>query len=250
MITNKLTFLIAENDSNSILQIKTLLNEINGVCNGVAYTTHEIIGELTNNPPDVLLLNEDLGGAYSCFEILEQIQHLRISVILTTGSGKLSTFERTQKVGSVGYLVQPLERYSFCSMLNLLVNKAELLNYTAKEIPKEAPTPFQNDLFFKTQGILKKVPIEDILFLEAAGIYSHVITVTEKYLTSLSMTSLAKQIQKNNFMRIHRKFSINLSKISGINVQENLIYIDSHQIPIGRTKKAELIKIVNKHYIK
>ncbi len=64
----------------------------------------------------------------------------------------------------------------------------------------------------------------------------------KKFVLRMSMGEVQDKLPKDAFARTHRKYSVNLSKITSIDVQDNLIFIDDLSIPISRSYKEELLK--------
>ena len=46
-----------------------------------------------------------------------------------------------------------------------------------------------------------------------------------------------------SFIRVHKSFSINLNKMN--HLSGNQITVDSHNVPIGQTYKAQVLKALN-----
>lgn len=58
----------------------------------------------------------------------------------------------------------------------------------------------------------------------------------------MSMGDVQNKLPTKGFMRVHRKYAVNLKKIKSIDTQDNLIYVNDAELPISRTHKEELLQ--------
>ena len=58
------------------------------------------------------------------------------------------------------------------------------------------------------------------------------------------MAAMESKLDPVKFMRVHRSYIINFSKISKI--QENVLFVDDEEIPMGRTYKLDFMNRINK----
>ena len=90
-----------------------------------------------------------------------------------------------------------------------------------------------NSLFLKTEYRMVKISIQDIRYVEAMSEYLKVYLDSEKkpIVTLLSMKKMDERLP-DNFMRIHRSYIVNLSKIQEVN-KNRIIIDDDTYLPIG-----------------
>ena len=58
----------------------------------------------------------------------------------------------------------------------------------------------------------------------------------------MSMGEVMEKLPSGEFLRIHRKFTVNLKKVKSIDTQDNLISIGETELPISRSHKEELLQ--------
>jgi len=59
----------------------------------------------------------------------------------------------------------------------------------------------------------------------------------------MSMPKVQDVLPDNIFFRIHRKYSVNVKKITAVDVKNNTVSIDEHiNLPISRANKEELLE--------
>jgi len=95
-------------------------------------------------------------------------------------------------------------------------------------------------IMVKTEYRLRQIPKADILFVEGLKDYVKIYIDGEARPTVslLSLKSLERNLPAATFMRVHRSFIVNLTKISTI--ERGNIIIGSHQIPVSDSFRPAL----------
>lgn len=124
------------------------------------------------------------------------------------------------------YLQKPLKS----ERLLLGINRALLV-----DDPKKAKT-----VFFKMSRKYQKFNLNDILYIEAYGIYVKVFTDLNKkpYIVNENISGLMDHLNKQDFVRIHKSFVVNRDKISSYDVHH--FYIESQALPIGISYRPQI----------
>ena len=161
-------------------------------------------------------------------------QQLQCDVIFISGFDDYSFVREAMKSGAVDYLLKPI---SFDRFLKAVNRVHELLQ---KE-QESTPEPY---LFVKTDKLLKKVTIQDILFIESMGNYVLIHTSSSKEITYSPLKSLLEFLPDNLFMQVHRSYIVQTSKIQAI--EGNMLIIGIHKIPIARSLRDEVLNALLK----
>ena len=90
-------------------------------------------------------------------------------------------------------------------------------------------------IFIKCDGIIVKIMVNDILFINTAKDYVQIHTVTDSFLTLVSLKQIEEELPKEKFVRVHRYYLVGLNHIKKI--EGNLMYVGNHKITISRTLK-------------
>jgi len=69
-------------------------------------------------------------------------------------------------------------------------------------------------------------------YFESKREYVSIVTQQGSYLTKIQLSELEKQLDKSEFIRIHRSFIVSKRKIKAYNATE--VDLSAIQIPIGR----------------
>ena len=141
------------------------------------------------------------------------------------------------RVNAVDYLLKPFGMQDFQRAALRLKERLGESGATLQENPAGAVTTTntQNDdtLFLKTEYRIVKVSISDIRYVEAMSEYLKVYLASESkpIVTLLSMKKMEERLP-DYFMRIHRSYIINLTKIQEVN--KNRVIMDSETyLPVG-----------------
>ena len=96
-----------------------------------------------------------------------------------------------------------------------------------------------NEIYVREDGRYIRVPCEEILFFENVGDYVRVKTLRNQHIIHGTLKSIDEKQNDSRFLKVHRSYIINLSKIKDI--EENSLVIDKTVIPISRANKGELL---------
>jgi len=133
------------------------------------------------------------------------------------------------KVNAVDYLLKPFGLQDFQRAANRLAERLELRS----EFSPLSSQLEDDTIFLKTEYRIVKVSISDIRYVEAMSEYLKVYLESEPkpIITLLSMKKMEERLP-SYFMRIHRSYIINLTKIQEVN--KNRVIMDSDTyLPIG-----------------
>lgn len=155
------------------------------------------------------------------------------------------------EVSAADYLLKPIS----ISKLQLAVEKAikqhgqnQIIqrvsalrdNLTVNQLQKIA-LPLSDGLLF--------IKLEDILYFEADGSYTHVITSTEKYLVCKKIKEFDELLQGDSrFFRVHRSYLVNVQRIKKYSKKDGatLLFDNQKVIPVAREKKSEFDEFISK----
>ncbi|SDS21077.1 DNA-binding response regulator, LytR/AlgR family [Formosa sp. Hel1_31_208] len=134
------------------------------------------------------------------------------------------------EVNAIDYLLKPFAYDRFLTAIHKVMQVLD------------KKTSLDDFIVLKENKILHKVYYKDIQFLEAFGDYVKVILKDKTILTHSTFSKLIESLP-NNFLRIHKSYSINLKRLN--HLSGNQISIDEHTLPIGQTYKQSVLKALN-----
>jgi DNA-binding LytR/AlgR family response regulator len=137
------------------------------------------------------------------------------------------------------YLLKPFSFDRFLIAVDKAVEKLQILS----PIPSETNAAKTEDyIFVKTEGKIFKVGFDDLLFAEANGNNTKIVTVQNILLPAMTFSNFEELVPQSVFLRVHRSFIINKSKIT--HIEGNRIFIEKHEIPIGSNYRESFLKSI------
>lgn len=121
------------------------------------------------------------------------------------------------------YLLKPYDR----PRLQRSINRA--LNSTGNQTqPILRPL---DSIFVQSNRRMQQVHFQDILYLEASGIYTKIHSVRDVMIVSHSISWLEKQLPKNQFIRVQKSFIVNARHITAVDARS--LWINTTRITVG-----------------
>lgn len=157
-------------------------------------------------------------------------------VILTTAFSDYAL--ESYEFNVVDYLLKPFSFQRFVkavSKVPLKIQHEQALG--AIENNQQA----RKEIFIKSGYEHIKILIEDIIYINSDADYTEIHTSEKKYLSSEPLRYWLENLDQNQFVRIHKSFIINSSKI--VKIAGNQVYLNNElAIPIGRAYKESFME--------
>lgn len=163
-------------------------------------------------------------------------------LIFTTAFEKYAL--ESYKLNAVDYLLKP---FNYQEFLTAVQKAKKLFDMEQSTLPSlEANNQF---LFLKSEYKIRRINFDDILYIEGLKDYVKVfLTTEEKPILSLnSVKSLEEKLPSNSFMRVHRSFIVNLSKIETI--ERSRIVFGKTYIPVSEQYKARFQEFIKQNFL-
>jgi DNA-binding LytR/AlgR family response regulator len=96
--------------------------------------------------------------------------------------------------------------------------------------------------FVKADNKHVRVSYDEVCFVEALQNYVSIHLTNGKLLTYLTLTAMEKQLPTQRFIKVHKSYIVNISKINSI--EGNEVIIGNNRIPISRQLRDELMQKV------
>ena len=132
------------------------------------------------------------------------------------------------------YLLKPFSLERFIIAIDKAMDKLQPLKI------KQDAAPIDDFTFIKTDGKIYKLSHQDLLYAEAQGNYTRIVTSTNTLMPKMPFSSFGELLPSSVFLRIHRSFIINKTKIG--HIEGKRLFINTTEIPIGSNYKDQLMK--------
>ncbi len=180
---------------------------------------------------DLIFLDVNMPG-FSGFDFIETIKNPP-KIILTT-SHKDYAVDAFEYPCIVDYLTKPISEERFLKAVEKVRPSSKLEKVT---------TNSANDLFVNIERRLVKIKFSDINLIQAKGDYISIKTQAKNYIVYSTLKKILEKLPENLFVKVHRSYIINMSKI--IDIEDNSVLIEKEVIPISRANKDTLIHRLN-----
>lgn len=143
------------------------------------------------------------------------------------------------------YLLKPFSFERFIMAIDKAIDKLQPAKTSQEGSSTQATQPNQSSpiedfTFIKTDGKIYKLSHHDLLYAEAQGNYTRIVTSSNTLMPKMPFSNFEEMLPSSSFLRIHRSFLINKSKID--HVEGNRLFINGTEIPIGSNYKDQLMK--------
>jgi DNA-binding LytR/AlgR family response regulator len=192
----------------------------------------EAYNTINKEDVDLILLDIEMPGMTG-LELIRNLGNKGPLIIFTTA--KTDYAVEAFELNVVDYLVKPVTP----RFLQAIERAADALD-SDKETVNVSEQEF---VFVKDNGVLKRINVDDILFLEAMGDYVKVHTGQKFHVLHSTLKSIEEKLPSSKFIRVHRSYIVSLNKIDFI--QEGVISIGKATVPVADTYRAPLNKRLN-----
>lgn len=203
-------------------------------------STLKLVGECSNakdgfikildSQVDLLLLDIEMPDMTG-IELAKCLGDKQPLIIFTTSKRDYAVEAFDLKV--VDFITKPILPARFLQSIEKARKVFNHKNGETKELKDEF-------IFIRDSSTVRRIRLNDILFLEAMGDYVQ-ITVHEKtYAIHSSLKAVEDKLPKHFFIRVHRSFIVNVSKIDTI--EGGTLIIDGNFVPVSDSFRATLNK--------
>ncbi|MCX2745331.1 response regulator [Mangrovivirga sp. M17] len=193
-------------------------------------TAIDAIEHINSKEIDLLFLDiqmPELTGV----EFLKVIEH-KPQVIFTTAFSEYAL--EGYELNVIDYLLKP---FDFARFLKGCEKVKKALQ------PKlETKVESKDYIFLKDGNSLQKQYFRDIYYIKGLKDYVRVLAKSKEHIVLYTFKELLNELPERHFIRIHNSYIVNVDHISAI--EKNRVLINDQYIPIGRTFREEMNRIL------
>ncbi|HCX22723.1 MAG: DNA-binding response regulator [Flammeovirgaceae bacterium] len=154
-------------------------------------------------------------------------------IILTTAYSEYAL--ESYELDVDDYLMKPISFERFFKAVSKIVQKPSATS-------SSEPAASDTSLIVKADGQTHRIYTKDILYIEGLKEYVTIHTNEKKIITLESLKKLTEELPANEFLRVHKSFIINLTKVSSHSNHD--LSIGAKKIPIGSSYRDEVLKML------
>ncbi|MCE7993081.1 MAG: response regulator transcription factor [Roseivirga sp.] len=181
---------------------------------------------LEEHPVNLMFLDINMPGVNG----LDFVKSLRQPplVIFTTAYREFAS--ESYDLDALDYLVKPITFERFYKAVN-----------KAYQYFDSATSSGLDHFYVKVDGVITKVNMEDVLYIEGMKDYIKIYLNDEsRLITLLSLKQVEALLPSERFVRVHRSFIVSKSKVESI--EGNIIHMAGQEIPIATNLRVEVLE--------
>ena len=176
--------------------------------------------------PDMVLLDIRIKGEKSGLDIAKVIHsRFHFPFIFLTAFSDRATVEEAKLSFPAGYVRKPFSRDDLYVAIEMALNRVE--------------KPKEERIVIKSGGQKEAILLNDILYLKADRVYVTVVMKLKTIVLRQSMKAFLSLLPKENFIRTHRSYAVNRSKVKGMTT--STVILDGEELPLGRKYQEKLL---------
>ncbi len=147
------------------------------------------------------------------------------------------------KVNALDFLLKPVSYEEFVDSANRALAWCDLRRRA------EAADTSREYIMVKSEYRMVQIPVRDIMFIEGVKDYVKIYIEGEEkaIMTLMNMKTLERTLPASRFLRVHRSYIINSTKIRVI--ERNRILFGRHAIPVSDSYKQQFADYVAAHML-
>ncbi|WP_350284467.1 response regulator transcription factor [uncultured Croceitalea sp.] len=197
------------------------------------YDALEAFEYLNNNEVDLIFLDLNMPKLKG-FEFLKTLS-TPPKVIVTTAYQEYAL--EGYELNIADYLLKPFGFERFLKAVNKAVGSTPQSNPS-----KETVNPSSKTIFLRENKKFVQLKLASILFLEAYGNYTKVVTLKETITVREKFSDLLTSMKSEGLLQVHKSFAVAPKHIKS--VEGNRIEIGEHKVPIGKVFKMNVLHIL------
>ncbi len=225
----------------------------------VGYTVAEPVGNANDalayfkqHQPDLVLMDIELQTGNG-IEVAIEMRTQRVTpIIFLTSHFDPVTVSHAKKAFPANFLRKPHNEIDLLLAIDFALHE---FSATSKNEDQELHLHLDSVFIKQGTGTWVKQTVDEVLFLEGMRQWSRIVTTNAQFVLSKNIKQVASQLPQTSFIRVHRSYVVNLSRIEKIegnmltlqgaselnNLQPAMAQING-RIPIGENYKANLLQ--------
>lgn len=184
-------------------------------------------------PVDILLLDIEMPGMTG-LELTKNLGNARPIIIFTTAKKDYAV--EAFELNVADYIVKPVTPSRFIRA----IDRARELTESAQQEVKMNEDEF---IFIRDSNIVRRLSVDEILFVEAMGDYVKLYTAQKFYAIHTTLKAVEERLHAPRFIRVHRSYIAAVQKIDTI--RDGVLIIGGKTVPVADAYRAALNKRMN-----
>jgi DNA-binding LytR/AlgR family response regulator len=185
--------------------------------------------------PDAVLVNVEVCLAHQ--SNLPELITNHTSLIITSKAAEDAVLAFNYK--AVDFLISPIDLTQF----NRALDKVRIGKYPMRHI--DVPPHFY--IQSEAKGKMIRLNHDDVFYVEACQNYVIIYLEKSKYITYLTMKELEQKLSNTSFLRVHKSYLVNESKIHSVD-SDYVILENNFFVKIGANYKEHMLASLHPNF--
>jgi DNA-binding LytR/AlgR family response regulator len=228
--------LVLEDTLGDQLAIEMILSEFPQIEATYVNSPKSFLQELPQKKYQLFIVDIILNDSLTGIDLIHSITDAKAWVIISSSMESRDYYEDYKSLKFNKFFIKkPIDEFVFKTNI-------ESFLFNQQSVKSEGNKVVEDDFVMLKQGnYLHKVTHTEILFVETSDHATTVYTPKCKYTTYTSLKHFEELLKDLDFEKINRNTLVNMTEVKKINVKENFVEIDTHQIQISRGNRQFLI---------
>lgn len=210
--------------------------QIAGVCNNAV----EARSYLQQGGVDLVFIDINM-PELSGIDFVKTMQN-NAGIIFTTAYSEYAVESYT--LNAIDYLLKPISFERFLTAIGKAQLALKALGSGATS--DEGILTADNSIFVKSNGKRVRIDLDELLYVEGLKDYVKFCLRNEKIVVHGSLKKIETYMERyRNFVRVHKSYLVNITKIKEFDSQEIKLQVDNILIPVGQTYYNDLEKSIS-----
>jgi len=239
--------IIIDDEKDSIEYISSVLDGIPEISIvSVSQSVKDGVKCINKYNPDIVLLDIELVDG-SGFDIIDQFHKTNFQVLFITAYSHYAI--KAIKYSAFDYIQKPVDVEELTSSLRRLIKQVRTKKYYDKQVLLDNIFGNKQKLAINTESGIFYINIDEIIRIEAAGVYSTIYTCKEKQLVCTKNIKYFETLLDDGvFIRIHKSHIVNIIYTEALIKKDGggVLLKNGDLIPISRDKRGYFQQFMQK----
>ena len=241
---SKVKILVVEDDFIIAESLRIMLENLGYEVPAIFNSGQETLESFTPDLADIIIMDIELANNSNGIDTAIELK--RISdppiIFITNSKDERVRKKAIYETNALHFVPKPFTKLDISIAIDLTLKHSKNKRI-ASQNASEFSYVVNDSIFVKDGNSFKKIMINGIRFIRADGSYAVLNYNKSDMLFSENLSFLEEKLAfAKTLIRVHRSYIINVNYIS--RVQDNRLWIDEEEIPIGSTYKNDLSELI------
>lgn len=225
--------LVLEDTLSDQLAIEMVLDQFPEIHSTYVNTPRGFLQELSKQKYQIFIVDIMLQDRLTGIDLIHSITDTSAWVIISSSMDSKDYYEQYKLLKFNKFFIKkPIDEFIF---------KTNLESFLFSRQGQKMIGAEEYHIMLKQGNYVYKVAYNEIILIETADHATTVYTEKSKYTTYTSLKTFEDLLKEFYFEKVNRNSLVNMTAVKRINIKENYLEIDKHQIQISRSNRQSFI---------